>query len=390
MPVSAPLVVIVTSVMPHPPSSGGHKRTLRLIEAIARKGGVPQLLTTDSGDPSAATELRERGWIIESLPEPPQSLSARMRQHLERRPSPYLRSVAARLREVAAQAAFIQFEHTQNAYYWDAIGRTKSILSLHNVDSQMLASVMRGARGRDQLSAANRALATRSVERRAVPRADVVLTVSGHDSRHFQARARRVLEVPNGIDEEFFSVSATLPDTEDVLFFGHLDYLPNELGLTRFVREGWPRLAALRPRARLLVAGKGISPKLADLLAGEERIVSLGFVPDLVSLLESSRLVLVPNWQGGGTRFKVLEALASARPIVSTHQGVEEIGFEHARHGLLADRPDALAGAAASLLEDAERSSALAAEGRALAERFRWTRVLEPLERLYGEWLGAG
>jgi glycosyltransferase involved in cell wall biosynthesis len=375
--------------MPHPPTSGGHKRTLRLIEAIARAGGVPHILTVDRGEPGAADELRARGWIVEVLDEAPQSLGSRIRQHIDRRPSPYLRTVAGRLREVASESVFVQFEHTQNAYYWDAIGRTKSVLSLHNVDSQMLASVMRGARGLARVRAANRALSMRSVERRAVPRADVVLTVSEHDRRHFEHRARRVLEVPNGIDEEFFDVPAALPDGEDVLFFGHLDYLPNELGVWRFVREGWPRLAASRPGARLLVAGKGMSTKLARMLDAEERIVSLGFVPDLVSLLERSRVVLVPLWQGGGTRFKVLEALASARPIVGTPQGVEEIGFVHARHGLLADRPAALADAAAKLLGDRELSRRLTLEGRALAERYRWTHVLEPVEALYREWLGV-
>jgi glycosyltransferase involved in cell wall biosynthesis len=389
MAVSIPRAVIVTSVLPLPATSGGHKRTLRLIEAAERAGAVPHLLTTDAGEPAAAEELRARDWIVEQLDEPAADLASRLRQHVERRPSPYLHSVARRLRDLAPQSAFVQIEHTQNAYYWDAIGRTKSVLSLHNVDSQMLASVMRGARGLARVRAANRALSMRSVERRAVPRADVVLTVSERDRRHFERRARRVLEVPNGIDDEFFEIPAALPDTEDVLFFGHLNYAPNEIGLTRFVRDGWPRLAAARPRARLLVAGKGVSPKLARTLERQERVVSLGFVPDILTLLEHSRLVLVPLWHGGGTRFKVLEALASARPIVGTPQGVEEIGFVASRHGLLADRPTGLADAAARLLSDDQLSRSLAREGRELAERYRWTQVLEPLERLYREWLGS-
>jgi glycosyltransferase involved in cell wall biosynthesis len=83
----------------------------------------------------------------------------------------------------------------------------------------------------------------------------------------------------------------------------------------------------------------------------------------------------------------VLEALAAARPIVATPLGVEEIGFVHNRHGLLADRPGELADIAARLLGDEPLSYALAQEGRQLAERYRWNRVLEPLERLYRGWL---
>jgi polysaccharide biosynthesis protein PslH len=381
--------VVVSAVLPHPPTSGGHKRTLRLIEATARAGAVPHLLTTDSGEPGAAEQLRERGWIVDVLNEPPQPPLARLRQHIERRPSPYLRSVDARLRELAPQVAFVQLEHAQSAYYWDAIGDARCVLSLHNVDSQMLTTIAHGARGLAKIRAANRALAMRSVERRAVPRADVVLSVSERDCRHFERSARRVLKVPNGIDEEFFAIPAALPDTEDVLFFGHFDYQPNEFGVTRFLHEGWPRLAALRPHARLVLAGKGMSAKLTHSLERAERVVSLGFVPDLGALLERSRLVLVPMWHGGGTRFKVLESMASARPIVGTPSGVEEIGFLDGVHGLIADDPLGLAELAAALLADPGRSAELARAGRELAQSYRWPRVLRSAEDLYASWLGG-
>jgi polysaccharide biosynthesis protein PslH len=382
--------VILTSVLPFPPTSGSHKRTLRLIESVERAGAVPHLLTIDVGEPDAVEELRARGWVVEQFTEPAASPAVRLRQHLERRPSPYLHSLARRLAEIAPGSAFVQVEHTQNAYYWEAIGSTRSVLSLHNVDSQMLASIARGSSGLTRLRGLNRAMSMRSVERRAVSRADVVLAVSRRDSRHFEPRARRVLEVPNGIDDELFEISAQLPETEDILFFGQLDYAPNEIGLTRFVRDGWSRLAAARPAARLLVAGKGASTELLRTLGGHERVISLGFVPDIRGVLEQSRLVLVPLWHGAGTRLKVLEALASARPIVGTPLGVEEIGFVDNRHGLLADGPVELADIAARLLSDRQLSSSLAQEGRRLAERYRWSRVLEPLEQLYRGWIGAG
>jgi polysaccharide biosynthesis protein PslH len=382
--------VILTSVLPFPPISGSHKRTLRLVEAVERAGAVPHLLTIDVGEPGATEELRARGWVVEQFTEPSPSPAARLRQHAERRPSPYLHKLARRLGEIAPGSAFVQVEHTQNAYYWKAIGSTRSVLSLHNVDSQMLASIARGSSGLTRLRALNRAMSMRSVERRAVSRADVVLAVSRRDSRHFEPRARRVLEVPNGIDDELFGIPAELPDTEDILFFGQLDYAPNEIGLTRFVRDGWPRLAAARPRARLLVAGKGASAEMIRTLNEHERVMLLGFVPDIRGLLEQSRLILVPLWHGAGTRLKVLEALASARPIVGTPLGVEEIGFVHDRHGLLADSPVELADIAARLLSDEQLSRSLAHEGRQLAESYRWSRVLEPLEQLYRGWLDDG
>jgi glycosyltransferase involved in cell wall biosynthesis len=380
--------IVVSAVLPYPMTSGAHKRTMRLIEAIARVGGTPHLLTADSGEQDAVDELRARGWIVDVAQEGLQSLTARLRQHLARRPSPYLPLIAARLRELAPGAAFVQFEHTQSAYYWDAIGRTPAVLSLHNVDSQMLATIARGASGFAKLRAANRALAMRSTERRVVPRADAVLAVSERDCRHLKRSAKVVLKVPNGIDEGFFEITPMLPATEDVLFFGHFDYPPNEFGVMRFVREGWPRLAKRHPRARLLLAGKGMSVQVIAELQRQERVVLLGFVPDLFALLARSRLVLVPMWHGGGTRFKVLESMAAARPIVGTPAGVEEIGFLDGQHGLLAEDPSELAELAGTLLVDQGRSEELARAGRELAQSYRWPRVLEPAEHLYASLLG--
>src|SRR5205085_4999997 len=194
---------------------------------------------------------------------------------------------------------------------------TRVILSTQNVDSEVLAMV---ARGMPRISVPrirfmNRSLSMRSVERQAAARAQAVLCVSDHDQRYFERYSNRVVEVPNGVDNEFFGVDPALPESEDVVFIGQFDYPPNDRGVLRFLREGWPLVRAACPRARLLLAGKGMTGALADEAAAAERVEPLGFVPDAGELLEQSRLVLVPLWQGGGTRLEVLAALAVARPV---------------------------------------------------------------------------
>ena len=114
---------------------------------------------------------------------------------------------------------------------------------------------------------------------------------------------------------------------------------------------------------------------------------ALGFVDDLAAELARARAVVVPLWQGGGTRLKVLESLAAARPVAGTSLGVEGVGFEQGVHGLVADAPADLGRACAALLRDPVRSASLAAAGRALADGFRWERALAPAERLYAGWL---
>lgn len=382
-------VVVVCPVLPYPPIGGGHKRALRLLEAIERAGGVPHILTSDPAKADAADELRSRNWLVDIVEESAQGPVARLRQHLERRPSPILLGVKARLAELAPEAAFVQFETLQSAYYFGGVGSRRVVLSTHNVDSEMLATVARGqpplSLGR--LRFTNRSLSMRSIERHAAPRSDAVLCVSDHDQRYFERLSRLVLKVPNGVDNDFFDIDAALPESEDLVFIGQYDYRPNEAGVLRFLREGWPIVSKARPRARLLLAGKGMQGTLEREAHAAERVEPLGFVPDIRELIERSRLVLSPLWQGGGTHIKVLEGMAAARPVVGTPQSVQEIGFEHGVHGLVGSSAGELAHLAVELLGDRRRSEELSRAGRELAETFRWERTTEQAESLYRDWL---
>jgi glycosyltransferase involved in cell wall biosynthesis len=389
-PETARRAVVICPVVPFPPVGGGHKRTLRLIEAMERAGGAPHLVTHDQTSPEGVEALRRRGWAVDVLEPVRPTLRSRAVQHLRRLPSPYLTPVAERVRSLVAQGcAFVQAEHTQSAYYGGALAPAKWALSLHNVDSELLRTVVRDKRpltpgwGR----AWNRWHSTRTVERRVLARADAVLCVSVRDRDWIASRTARVLLVPNGVDGDLFEVDGRGGDGEDVLFFGQLAFAPNARGVERFLREAWPAVVAERPRARLRIAGAGMSPSLAAVVERTPGAEAVGFVPELTTELRRARLVVAPLWQGGGTRLKVLESLAAARPVVGTSLGVGGVGFEHDVHGLVADRPEALARACVELLADPGRSRSLGANGRELADAFRWERVTAPAERLYRDWL---
>ncbi len=383
--------LVICPVLPYPPMSGGQKRTLRLLEAVQRAGAVPHLLcSADIDGLSGAEDLRARGWHVELLAESRSSAAARVRQHAARRPSPYLGNLAARLRELRDDPpAFVQAEHVLSAYYERDHPVQRWALSAHNVDSEMLASVARTRRPLTPgwMRAWNRALSTRTVERRVSARANAVLCTSQSDAANFEALGARVVLAPNGVDEEFFAIPAALPVSEVVLFVGRLDHPPNAIGLERFLRGGWPRVVAARPAASLRIVGAGLEPRLESVISVAPRAEAVGMVDDMVAELAAARLVIVPVWQGGGTRHKVLEALAAARPVVGASLGVSGIGFVDGRHGLIADDPADLADAASALLGDAQRSTALARDGRTHVRPLVWPRALASAEALYAQWV---
>jgi glycosyltransferase involved in cell wall biosynthesis len=378
---------VICPVLPEPTVDGARKRTRRLLEAMERAGVRPHIVTADPR-PEAAEALRALGWRVDCIPEPPPTLPERARQLRARRPTSYHAPLAEHLRSLAVDPpAFVQVEHALAAGYPAPNPSLRVALSMHNVDSDMLATV---AREKRRLTPAwarawNRALATRSVERREVPLADVVLCVSDADAAHFAGLGGRPLVVPNGVDDDLFAVREVPGSGERVLFFGQLGYDPNTLGLLRFLREGWPRVLAGRPGAQLRVAGPGLDTALAARLREHPGVEPLGLVDDLRDELARA-VVVVPIWQGGGTRLKVLEALAAARPLAGTPLGVSGLGVRDGEHALVAERPDALGDAVLALLAEPPRAAALGAAGRRLAERYRWELVTAPAAELYGDW----
>jgi glycosyltransferase involved in cell wall biosynthesis len=211
-----------------------------------------------------------------------------------------------------------------------------------------------------------------------------------------QARARSLVPalrsavIPNAVDVEYFRPRSgdPAPDGCTVLFFGAINYFPNIDGVLFFEREIWPLLAASHPRARLKIVGQYPTPEVLALQG--PRVEVAGVVDDLRPHLARAAAVIVPLRMGGGTRFKILEAMAMAKPVVSTAIGAEGIEAVPERHLLLSDAPAGFAAALGRVLDDAGLAARLGREGRALVEeRYSWDAAAARLEAFFGEVLSG-
>ena len=385
---SSPRALVVLPRLPCPPISGGQKRTLRLLESIERVGMVGHVLTPDQGEAGA---LAARDWIVEQVPAPAPTLGARVRQHLARRPSPFVSALAQRVSALSPDAAFLHLEHTQSAYYLPAPDRLPTLLSLHNVDSEVARSVARTNRPASiaWLRDWNRALATRTTERRAFRTATRVACVSEADAAAVAHCGGRPLLAPNGVDDELFEVPQERKGDGVALFFGDLAYEPNRRGLKRFLQAGWPEVLRRRPGARLAVAGPGADGSLARRLHDAPSVEMLGVVDDVGVALAAADAVVVPLWEGGGTRLKTLEALAAARPVASTPLGVAGLPPAVGQGAIVREHADDLGAALATLLADRETATRLGAAGREAVRPLGWPAVLGELETLLASWVAS-
>jgi glycosyltransferase involved in cell wall biosynthesis len=185
----------------------------------------------------------------------------------------------------------------------------------------------------------------------------------------------RIALVPNGVDTAACAGSFGDPQADTLIYPGALSYDANFVAVAHFLGALWPRLRATRPGVRLRVTGRATPEQIAALPAAEG-VEFTGYLDDVRPAVARAWAEVVPLRKGGGTRLKVLEALALGTPIVSTSKGVEGLELEDGRHVLVADTADTFAAATERLLGQPELRARLGAAGRQVVrERYDWRAI---------------
>ncbi|HSN13097.1 MAG TPA: glycosyltransferase [Anaeromyxobacteraceae bacterium] len=396
-------LLFVTLFPPSPPTFGAQRRIDGLMRGLARENRVSCVsLINDDYDPRAAEEAL-RGYcdqviLVPSAPDRGgpwkrgrQLLSLASAHSFER--SVFTSAALQRaLDSILARTAFdvvtVEALHLWNHFVRQAppgAPPPRVVLDEHNIEHDLGRQSMEASTGvRRRYQSVNWPKIRRE-EVSAWRGADGV-TFTSHDDL---ARARsifpavRAAVIPNAVDLDHFGPGVSgADDGRTLLFFGAMDYFPNQDGMRWFMAEVWPRLLRRRPDARLKVLGRHPSAELRALQGPSIEVV--GLVDDIRPHLASSAAVIVPLRVGGGTRLKVLEAMAMGKTLVSTTVGAEGIVTRPERELLIGDGPEAFAAACARLLDDGGLRRRLGAAGRALVvERYSWRAVAEELERFH-------
>jgi len=386
-------VLFFSPYPPYPPTFGGTVRIWNLMRQAARRHEVYSLCYVSPFDPVAdRTPLLDLVQAHVEVPRPhPERkrwnqarslLSRRSYQHLAHR----TRAMQAALERMVAEHDIdvVVVEFSQMACF-DMPAGPAVVLDEHNVEWDLLQREYRAAgpslRKLYQWSEYRK---FEREERAALAAADVATVTSVRDQQLILATdpqlATPVEVVENGVDIDEFRPSALTGQPDTLVFTGTMHYHPNTQAARWFVEAILPSIQAQAPGARFIGAGGRVPPELAA-LAGPS-VHFTGFVDDMREWFHRAAVLVVPLLVGGGTRFKVVEALAMGKPVVSTRLGAEGIPVEHGKHLLLADTPDEFAAATVELLRDKRRADVLAAEGRRFVERhFAWHVIGERLEQ---------
>lgn len=269
-------------------------------------------------------------------------------------------------------------EHFWCASYADHLRRQcdRVVLDLHNIESELARTHAQELGGVTGWGARRFAEMYSALEREWLPKFDTLLVTSEADRARVGHPTVKVF--PNAVPE------VAIPDVAEddaVVFSGNLEYHPNVEAVRWFAAEIWPRVRAALPEAEWRLIGR--NPEAVRGLVGDAKLT--GPVEDAVRELARGRVCVVPLRSGSGTRFKILEAWAAGRAVVSTTIGAEGLGARDGEHLLIADTAEAFAEAVVRVWRDAELRRRLAAAGHALyEERFTWAGAWRQLDEAGG------
>ncbi len=401
-------ILFLTPQLPYPPRQGTALRNFHLIEGLAGQHEISLLSFVEPGQPVAVDSwdpLAQLCRRVVTVPVPARPAVQRLRGLLlTRRPDMALRLWSRSFADFLARwladefVDIVHIEGLEMAAFLPLVEQARPrplvVFDDHNAEYVLQQRAFQTDRGipRRWHAAAYSLIQwqrLRRFEAQVCRRADRVVAVSETDAAALRSLVLglEVGVVPNCVDTAAYAPEQWRKERSapsfTLLFTGKMDFRPNVDAVLWFWGEIWPLVKASRPEVTWGIVGRAPHPRL-ETLAAEPGITIVGEVPHIPPFFHAAELYIIPLRMGGGTRFKLLEAMAAGTPVVSTTVGAEGVPARHEREILLADDPAGFAAAVLKLLDDRPLREQLAAAGRKLvAEQYDWRAVVPRLEQIY-------
>jgi glycosyltransferase involved in cell wall biosynthesis len=191
--------------------------------------------------------------------------------------------------------------------------------------------------------------------------------------KNFPRHGNKIEVFPNCVNLDDYQGTDKTVKSCQLIFCGSFRYRPNYFAMQWFVGHVFPLILEKVPDVQLVITGDHANLPLPD----TRNIILAGYVDDVKSLIAACSVSIAPLWSGGGTRLKILEAMALGTPVVATSKGAEGLLTENGEHILIADQPEIFAQSVIKILSDKELSDFLSSNALQLVKtKYDWRTIM--------------
>ena len=393
-------IFFISATVPYPATDGGRIRVLNLLKQISKCNDVTFLaLETLPTDQAGIEYLRNLGIETNLIEQTPKMLMLSpgviARAIFHKQPLTvakyYVPAMESAIKQLIQSRMFdvIHFEMLHAGQYLQALPnlRVPTLLSLQNIDSSIWRRFARQTGNPLQkLAFWMQYRSFQRYERLMAEKFSACACVSEKDKDLLAHLCPEIsIEViPNGVDVESYQPDHSLTEKSTLVYTGSMDWLPNEDAVLYFHEQIFPLIEAQMPQVKFYIVGQNPTERVKQ-LSRRDNVIVTGMVDDVKPYIAKASVYVVPLRIGGGTRLKILEALAMEKAVVSTTIGCEGLQLTQGKDILVADEPEKFARLVIQLAQDEKFRQRLGRSGRRqVEEKYDWRSIGKQLNELYG------
>lgn len=219
-------------------------------------------------------------------------------------------------------------------------------------------------------------------------KADQLVAVSDEDRKIMKKHHPDILIdiIPNGVDWNHYAKYKTNKKIPPRVMYGvtNFEWLQNIEAVDILIEQVWPLISKKYKDAKLWIVGRKIPQRIANLAKLRTDIEITESIPDARDAYSSATVMVTPIKGSGGTRLKILEAMAAGLPIVSSSIGVAGLQVKHGKHVLVSDSTDGLAKETIRLLSDKKLYGQIKKNGQKyVKENYDWEAIVKLHDEIY-------
>lgn len=392
-------ILMLTSYLPYPPTSGGQVRSYNLIKNLANKHEITLFsLIKEDGEIKYVKELKKFCQRVEIFKRParPWTLKNIIKTGFGFYPFLVIRNFSSEEKEALEKELEVEkydLIHAENFYVMPHIPKTSAPILLteqtvfYEVYKHFVETLPWYLFGLKLILIMD-ILKLKYWETFYWRKADYLAAVSEDDVDHIKTSSpgKKVYIVPNGVDFAFFSQQKFIKNKLPTILFGAADFhwMENKEGALILLKEVWPIIKKEIKNARLWIVGRVAKEALSSYVKKED--IMIQEVEDSREAYQKSWVLVAPMRSGGGSRTKFFEAMASELPIVTTPEGAEGIKAKNGEEIFITDDLKDLAEKAIKLLKDKNLAKKIGKKAKELVKKeYSWNKSAQKLDKAYEE-----